>query len=898
MFKVHHFKKICSLILFGICVLFARAQDTCFDYSSSLAWNVGGALNVASCTFSPPQGNLSIASNKVSYVDFRPRATRRLMQNINGVIVNQNQFRFEFDFEITAGGTDMAAILLALTQRNDHPYCNTAGGTTETDNNTIEVRLGNPLNTGTGYHISGTSKLGTVRGASSAQIGPLVPNQVYKVRLQRLAAQHVELSVWTGGFTTLVGVTCFLIDPAIDKLRRLQHASMPAAGCSRITKATVENVCYYQQPLNSCLCSPNITATYVVQDASCSGLLCDGAITLTSVSGGLAPYTYDLNGTSMPGLTFNNLCPGLNILTISDAIGCRKEFHIMVSVAPGCWQQTTWNNFFLDRGKDIEVDTDGNVYVVGEFTDYTEFECQGTVNSISSGNGNLGMYLAKFDPCGTVLWVAWSEQLNANERSNATAIELDEQNQQIYVTGEFSGSTITLHGGDMWSTQTPLNAGSGTMYVAEFNLGNGVVNWMLDYQDPNSNILFPTGICLDGGHVFAAGNSFDPLTSSWNPYVVKVAPFGVPTVVYATNLPDKDCFIEDIEKQYDGHLVVVGRYIGVIGTGLLVDPYPFVSGAGGTLSDGFAEGLSDMGTFVSQDWIRTTNANVGNAGLHDVSVDENSNIYVTGYVIGSTVNSFNEFGATVSLPGSPIGSQAVVARLNSSGNWDANSWMNYSDPSTALNEEGRGIDVENGVISVNGNISTAGTMQFLQAGTNTANGPVTSPASNGTVFVSQMNTLGLVIEMNSTEGTGVQNAEAIAGSPVFAFSTGNYVNDLVINGTTYNGAVPSNTKAFTLRNQHSVLGIPFVMVDDEWVSAPAPMTSARIWAYPNPVDNVLKVHSEADENVELVNVLGQVVEQHRLKAGIGKTIDVTELEPGTYFLKCDDARTSIQILKN
>ncbi|MEJ0106520.1 MAG: SprB repeat-containing protein [Bacteroidota bacterium] len=74
--------------------------------------------------------------------------------------------------------------------------------------------------------------------------------------------------------------------------------------------------------------------TYTIENAACGSLT--GAITVTSVQGGSAPYTYTVdNGNFTTGFNFKQLQPGDHGITVKDNFGClyKKDFNI--TLVPG-----------------------------------------------------------------------------------------------------------------------------------------------------------------------------------------------------------------------------------------------------------------------------------------------------------------------------------------------------------------------------------------------------------------------------------------------------------------------------------------------------------------------------------------------------------------------------------
>ncbi len=690
-----------------------------------------------------------------------------------------------------------------------------------------------------------------------------------------------------GGYTYLwnTGATTATIGPLSQGTYSVTVTD--ATGCTAFTSVNV--------PAN-----PGITANVSVQNAGCSGA-CNGSITVSNVTGGTPPYTYKVDGVPLPGLVFNNICPGVHTFLIEDASGCRRQYDLQVDVESGCWQQTTFNNSSVDHGNDIRHDKAGNVYVVGDYMDFTNFKCSNygapTATNPVSVNGDKGMYITKYSPCGEVLWTAYSQSSVAGQWANATALVVDEANHTIYVTGEFRGANLTIKGGDGASSQTPMHGYADNMYIAKFDMASGKVFWMLDYMDPTSGSYMPRGICQKGTDVYIAGQ-LDVFGTALS-FAMKASVSGIPSVTYTTTLPDKDCYVEDIELQGTGGLVIVGRYVGQIGTGMAGSPYPIVSGGGGTLYDGFVCGLSDAGTSVIQNWIYTAKANTGDAGLYDVAIDNNDNIFVAGTVRGSTVNSFVHSGTSVSLPATNTTRSAIVARLNTSGTWSGSSWMNYSEPTTSQ-AIGKGIDVENGVVIVNGNHINAVPLQFYSAGANTVNGPAIPVNNTNTVWVAQMNDLGGVSALNVTEGNGVQNVEAVTCSQFFCHSTGDYNNDLIIAPATYNGGAFANTKAFTIRNLVVLPDIPFAKytgIQDN-LAQKTEDNSIDVQVYPNPATSKLFIKStNADVRLTVYNTQGQKITGISVNRGVLQTMDISELIPGVYIMRIENTGQNIRFIK-
>lgn len=82
-----------------------------------------------------------------------------------------------------------------------------------------------------------------------------------------------------------------------------------------------------------------LTATVSTVPTSCN-VATNGSITVVPTNG-IAPYSYSLDGgTAQPGATFNNVSPGIHIITITDDLGCTGTLN-NINVAAGPALTTT-----------------------------------------------------------------------------------------------------------------------------------------------------------------------------------------------------------------------------------------------------------------------------------------------------------------------------------------------------------------------------------------------------------------------------------------------------------------------------------------------------------------------------------------------------------------------------
>lgn len=141
-----------------------------------------------------------------------------------------------------------------------------------------------------------------------------------------------------------------------------------------------------------------------------------------------------------------------------------------------------------DRGLNIKTDPQGNSYVTGFFNGTANF---GTQQIISSGNQDI--FIAKYDPNGTLIWVVKAGGTGA-DIGNGIAVDVS---GNIFITGTFNstanfGTTVlTASGTNSDAFTTKLNA-SGTFLWTE--QGSGPLNIKgVDVTTDNQGNVYVTG---------------------------------------------------------------------------------------------------------------------------------------------------------------------------------------------------------------------------------------------------------------------------------------------------------------------------------------------------------------------------------------------------------------------
>lgn len=132
------------------------------------------------------------------------------------------------------------------------------------------------------------------------------------------------------------------------------------------------------------------------------------------------------------------------------------------------WSKTIGGSKY-DSAQCVTVDSVGNIYVSGVFTNRLDFGSG--IFLFQSGNINtMDIFVAKYDPMGNILW---AKKIGGPQSDYSTAIKVD-SNNNIVLTGYFYSSYLSYFDsfGDsnMWSATNTADA-----FLVKFNSTGGVI---------------------------------------------------------------------------------------------------------------------------------------------------------------------------------------------------------------------------------------------------------------------------------------------------------------------------------------------------------------------------------------------------------------------------------------
>ncbi len=330
---------------------------------------------------------------------------------------------------------------------------------------------------------------------------------------------------------------------------------------------------------------------------------------------------------------------------------------ITIEMIDGFWHQSTDEGVF-DRANDVITDNAGNVYATGQYDVQTTFVGSGAPITATAGVSNQRSYVVKYDNCGDLEWVAWSNNNDGTYIDYGASITFDDINGLVYVAGNFKEG-ISFMGGDGVATPVLMAPGSNG-YVACFDAGSGAVNYIDDISlDPFTHLSAIT-INENNGRIYVGGEHGNTFPSvkvfvqrySPTPGTIGPADWLIDAATYG---PHK--YLGDLDYDEDagdaGNLWMIGGYKGSL---------RFLFGPGSLIHnkrDAFIARYED-GAMPNQTFLVKGNSNQKMFG-EGITVDpESGNAYYTGHYIGATSSSF---GFTIGMLPTGLNQQAYFGSI-------------------------------------------------------------------------------------------------------------------------------------------------------------------------------------------------------------------------------------------
>lgn len=541
-----------------------------------------------------------------------------------------------------------------------------------------------------------------------------------------------------------------------------------------------------------------------------------------------------------------------------------------------------WGGTSDDHGKGIDVDSSGNVYSIGDFTDTVDFDPGPAVFTMSSTSGSAA-FVSKFDAAGNFLWAV---QLGAGSNCYAYAIDVDAAGT-VYVTGCFTGAGDFDPGA---GTNLLTSVQVSDIFVCKLNT-SGALIWVAqlggsDYQEGHGIVVDANGAVYTSGW-FAGTVDFDPgagttLLSAGGPpnaYVSKLDASG--NFAWASQFyANANVEAYDIALDASGNVYTAGRFIGVAD----FDPGAAAFSMTPTgLQDVFISKLDNAGNFV---WAKQISGPNTNSWCWTLTVDISGNVLLAG-VFGASTD-FDPGPGVYTVP-SQAGGDIFVVKLTAAGNliWA----KNFAGGS--LNEAyGIATDAA-GAIYVAG--AYRGTTDF-DPGVGVYN--ITAGTASATdLFVCKLDSAGGFGWAFSTGDQAQDDASCIATDAAY---------NVYITGTFRFSIDADPGSGVTMLLGNGFFRDPYIIKLNQLSTGTAePNSLTKVTAYPNPTSDVLNIQLHDAENIqaiEIINSTGQVVLLRQLQFFENElllSLDLTPYADGMYMVKLhsDDSSEVIRIVK-
>jgi hypothetical protein len=501
--------------------------------------------------------------------------------------------------------------------------------------------------------------------------------------------------------------------------------------------------------------------------------------------------------------------------------------------------------FDSDIGREVCIDIDDNIVIIGEF--HSPTITFGTTTLINTNSAAPDIYIVKYDSSGNVIW-AISEGGTAYD--DAFDVDMDTSGN-IIVTGIFESPLITF------GTTTLINSGWADIFVVKYD-SSGNVLWAKSAGGAFDD--YGNGVSIDQmGNIFISGffesssinfgtsslNNIDP--GSADLFIVKFSPYGNVLWIKSAGGQSDDS-MESISTDADGISLITGIFYS---TSISFGATSLINAG---LGDLFITKLDSSGNFI---WAKSAGGISDDSGAN-IAIDGNGNVIVTGSFASPTIT----FGTITLINAYPFGSDIIVVKYDGSGNvlW-------------AMSSGGDDTDMGLGIaIAADGNIFISGAFQ-----SDTINFGSISLANvnSGTedIFVVKFDPSGNIIWALKKGGTSYDRAQDISLD-----GSGN----IIITGTFDSpflsfGPITLTGQGFGDIYVAKLDSNMYTSVEEINVS------NDQYTIYPNPNNGRFTIHhSENVESIEIKNLVGQMIYEDKPNYN---NILIQLNEPGIYFIK-------------
>ena len=524
--------------------------------------------------------------------------------------------------------------------------------------------------------------------------------------------------------------------------------------------------------------------------------------------------------------------------------------------APNCLWANSAGGAGEDDGQSVATDANGNVYVTGYFKSATiTFGTITLTNADNTGN-TTDIFIAKYTPNGNILWAT-----SAGGTSYDSGISIcTDANGNVYVTGDFQSTTISF--GTITLTNANNSGLDNDVFIVKY-APNGTVLW----GNSAGTAGYDRGSCVStdtSGNVFITGYFSSPtitfdttiLTNAGGGDIFIAKYDAAGNVLWAKSAGGTNSdYGQSVSTDASGNVYVTG-YFGsptiTFGTTTLTN-----AGITGNSKDIFVAKYDASGTVLWATSVGGTSYDSGNS----ICTDANGNVYLTGYFNSATIT-FD----TTTLTNASAGSEDIfIAKYDATGNvlW-------AKSAGTPGYDRGNSVSTDtSGNVYVTGNF---GSLTITFGTTTLTNAGFTN------IFLTKYDAAGNVIWAKSAGGTFYDLGNSICtdvnGN---VYLTGYFQSATITLGTTSltNASSGGTSDVFTAKYTGILTRVDEVFGNNELNISPNPTNSIITLAIPKLIN----------ANITITNLTGMQVASFNLQNTNTKTIDISQLAEGVYFVK-------------
>lgn len=538
------------------------------------------------------------------------------------------------------------------------------------------------------------------------------------------------------------------------------------------------------------------------------------------------------------------------------------------------WAQKYSNSSANKEGRTVTTDTQNNCIVGGVFQGSVDVD-PGVGQTLLTSAGLRDGFVSKIDQNGNLIWA--TSFGDATDRDNVYQVACD-ANDNVYIVGSYEGSIDADPSSNIVSL---TSVGAKDMFIIKLD-ANGNYLWSKSYgswlgnEEAYAISVTPSNdIVVIGTYRqsinFDPGNTDTTLTSfSGEGFVLKLTSSGNFSWVRGIGANLKDVVVES-----NNNIYVLANFSSTIycGTDTL---YPFVPSVNSSATDVAVIKLDNIGQYI---WAKNIVPGYFSDGGLSIAVDNNSNVYSTGYFAGKVDFNPSTNPADTNYLDTDFnnnGSDIFVSKLNSNGMFQ---WA-HKFGSTGL-DEGYGIAIEN-----NANVVIAGSIGgIVDLDPSINNYYVGDLIGNYEPIKFNLDLNGNFVKASEFTSNGHSSAFAVAlGNDGSVYLTGRFNNDLDCN---------PDSNSTSILSAIGTSDIFIVKLKDVSTDIQNINNLSIVKIYPNPGTNKINISLPLSINnliiTRIYNHIGEEV--YFQKSFNNETVELNvDLPSGIYFIDIDDGK--------